>query len=849
MSRKKHQGEPNGDDSTESCDEHPSVDECTHIKKAVDLRNVKKSLEKKGFLKDCEECSKMPPQDEEMNSDDMDFEFDQNLWMCLKCGNQACGRAKHKHALSHFEIPHSDCHALCVNTTFWSVWCYDCDEEINISCKKKLLEAVEYLKKQADSNNKTITMQQPENKPLETIPLPSPTTVSFNKSNSTQLNSFPRARGLSNLGNTCFFNSVMQCLGQTPYLLELLEQSSMPGQFFRLPGGSLNIADKNSINVEPIEGKLSKWKPITETLAETLRELQSGRAEAYIPRMLLSKLTHRMPQFGGGDQHDSHELLRHLLEAVREEDIKRYKAVILDQLGLREADPSTVDEDQKKTIKLYGAQAETLLPTEQVFRGSLVSTLQCQECYHTSHRDELFLDLSLPVAEKQVPPVLRRKAEEIEDKPSKHQIKKEKRAERKKNKKQKSHITFITNKEIHVMEKSDSESDADVEDNVEDLNSNQQKMDDNVIKGIESGYNSDKLCNSSPDLNNKVAVLENGPDDSGIQSPAVENRVKFSSSSPDNSPSSSETNVYIGSPLLSRSSPVQEPMEMERPESRLSFRNAKGNDLKTCLEKLILNDGDSNKVNNFQNDNESTTSNSYQRIINQEDEKMEEDCQETTDKWTRTFSPRYQCEEGECSVQSCLNQFTSLELLNGYNKVSCDNCTQKHGGNDKKPVYNNATKQLLIYNPPAVLILHLKRFQVCRYRPAKVSKYVKFPTLLDLAPFCSKRTKDLPSFENSRQTKILYSLYGVVEHSGSMHGGHYIAYVKVRSRLDENNYRWQFLPKNQTENNNNSQAKTEGEPDVPPGKWYYISDSYVSECNEAKVLQAQAYLLFYERIL
>lgn len=31
------------------------------------------------------------------------------------------------------------------------------------------------------------------------------------------------------------------------------------------------------------------------------------------------------------------------------------------------------------------------------------------------------------------------------------------------------------------------------------------------------------------------------------------------------------------------------------------------------------------------------------------------------------------------------------------------------------------------------------------------------------------------------QKKILYSLYGVVEHSGSLNAGHYVAYVKVNS--------------------------------------------------------------------
>lgn len=34
----------------------------------------------------------------------------------------------------------------------------------------------------------------------------------------------------------------------------------------------------------------------------------------------------------------------------------------------------------------------------------------------------------------------------------------------------------------------------------------------------------------------------------------------------------------------------------------------------------------------------------------------------------------------------------------------------------------------------------------------------------------------------------------------------------------------------------------------PPGQWYYASDSRVSAVAEAKVLQAEAYILFYERI-
>lgn len=136
--------------------------------------------------------------------------------------------------------------------------------------------------------------------------------------------------------------------------------------------------------------------------------------------------------------------------------------------------------------------------------------------------------------------------------------------------------------------------------------------------------------------------------------------------------------------------------------------------------------------------------------------------------------------------------------------------------------------------------------QVHRFRSMKVLKFVTFETLLDLAPFCSKKSQTLPTF-NASEPRVLYSLYGVVEHSGSIHGGHYVAYVKVRPQLDENDYRWQFLPKNQNKGEQPKGAK--GEPENPPGKWYYVSDSFVSEVTEQKVLKAQAYLLFYERIL
>lgn len=111
--------------------------------------------------------------------------------------------------------------------------------------------------------------------------------------------------------------------------------------------------------------------------------------------------------------------------------------------------------------KFYGQQAsERILCPEKVFRGFLVSTLTCQDCYHTSSRHENFLDLSLPVCVDKPAPPLRRKSTPDELSPSKeHAIKLKSKIER--NRKH-------SNRSSSSLE----ESDADVEDNVsEDVSS------------------------------------------------------------------------------------------------------------------------------------------------------------------------------------------------------------------------------------------------------------------------------------------------------------------------------------------------------------------------------------------
>lgn len=86
---------------------------------------------------------------------------------------------------------------------------------------------------------------------------------------------------------------------------------------FSLPGGKFKYKDsEEEMELESISGKLKPYGTLTVALDEALEELQSGGG-VHNPRKLFSALTKILPQFSGGDQHDSHELLRHLLESVK----------------------------------------------------------------------------------------------------------------------------------------------------------------------------------------------------------------------------------------------------------------------------------------------------------------------------------------------------------------------------------------------------------------------------------------------------------------------------------------------------------------------------------------------------
>ncbi|XP_056139472.1 ubiquitin carboxyl-terminal hydrolase 16 isoform X2 [Lampris incognitus] len=827
------------DDDTDLTD--PS---CRHTKKGIDRSFLKKCGESSNWTI-CQDCK-----NDELTSPAVPQECEDEketpaIWMCLKCGHRGCGRnSDNQHAVKHSETLRSDPHCLVVSMDNWSVWCYLCDDDVQYSKSGQLAQLVASIKKQVLSSPETRKQQRNEIL-LEEEQMTRTTMDEENregseneenqkknvrkadvmKSQKNGTNEGSRAvivKGLSNLGNTCFFNAVIQNLSQTQLLRQILSNVTEDRN-------SLDIMPGAPSNLEPIVVQLDQPGSLTLAMCQLLNEIQESKKSVVTPRELFTQICKKAARFKGFQQQDSQELLRYLLDGMRAEEMKRVSAGILEAL---KKSGKTVDEEQLKAlIKEYEKNGFPKNCVDQVFGGEMTSTVMCQQCQTVSLVTEMFLDLSLPVSDeayrKRKPKKGAQNTSESSqdggeslslinghDLPtgagSKYQQKKAKKQAKKQAKNQR----------------------------------RQQKFEGKVT--LDSITALSPVENTQADPTNSH-VVENADDETFEEAPTSEiNPMVMSLPKKDkddldavqNSREKEEEEHSFNECDSSGTSAVNNRFTVLSEDKKNSFEDENTSDLDQeveedtllvgDMEKISLNDGfieDFDPAEQGKESEEMPMEAKGYTVVNQDPELA-----------FRTLAMRVTPEKQECSVQSCLFQFTEVENLTENNSLLCVSCTKRQSNNkdsqgSKKNVYTDAVKQILVSSPPSVLTLHLKRFQQTGYSICKVNRHVQFPQVLDLAPFCALNCKNVTEGD----AQVLYSLYGIVEHSGTMRSGHYTAYVKVR-------------PQGPTSTANGLAAQGGGDIEPPKGSWFHISDTSVQPVTESKVQSSQAYLLFYERI-
>uniref|UniRef100_A0A8C7EZE0 Ubiquitin carboxyl-terminal hydrolase 45 n=1 Tax=Oncorhynchus kisutch TaxID=8019 RepID=A0A8C7EZE0_ONCKI len=343
---------------------------CQHVSKAVDLSSVKKAVTSSMWSM-CSDCLR------ERTMIDGEPASGHDILVCLKCGFQGCSQSESQHSTKHHQTLHPESHCITVSLGTWKAWCFECNEELSTHCNKKALaQTLDFLQKHSVKAQLALSRSM---KKRDKFPVNNCTLV--------------LVKGINNLGNTCFFNAVMQNLSQTHMLNDLIQDVKEKGH-------KLKICPPAESNVGALTVTLPSPEPLTSAMFLFLHSVkESGKGPAN-PKILFNQLCQKAPRFKGYQQQDSQELLHYLLDSMRVEETKRIKAGILKSFN--NPTEKTADDETKRQVKAYGKEGVTMNFVDRIFVGELTNTIMCEECEHISTVKEAFIDISLPVIEERV---------------------------------------------------------------------------------------------------------------------------------------------------------------------------------------------------------------------------------------------------------------------------------------------------------------------------------------------------------------------------------------------------------------------------------------------------------------
>ncbi|KAL1371063.1 hypothetical protein HN51_001297 [Arachis hypogaea] len=942
---------------------------CPHLVKGINLNTLSSKIESSASVR-CEDCregaadrrggkgkGKGNKQGKKKSGTPVDSKSESKaIWVCLECGQYTCGgvglpTTPHCHVVRHVRqhrhplVVHYEKPQLC--------WCFQCNMliqadkiEENEETGRVLSDVVKLLKgrssQKSSADNKDVGIDGSVTSEIKSGVI---------VRNDLYGHGGYVVRGMINLGNTCFFNSIMQ---------NLLAMDRLRDNFLNLD---------------------SPFGPLVSSLKKLFTETnpESGLKTTINPRSFFGCVCSKSPQFRGYQQHDSHELLRCLLDGLSTEEQAARK--------------------QNGSPKRDGTPANTLV--DDLFGGQISSTVRCIECGNSSTVYEPFLDLSLPVPTKKPPP---RKAQQaIRAKKAKLPPKKGGKTRVKVNRDDdpiagqsisnqssvhestspaQSNVsvagevaapsdcgdsTVLVSKEISNVAKelsspnlvavgesqdmqvldndankmsassddlawldyveaeadnvteeceflSPKEGDQDTDSKNEPLNelpvgvscepygpecspkedqdqrpySSTNGWEDEVplqVQGSEVlllpykeesssaceiiGRDGEASCSNLGHGQEELAFegfgdLFNEPEVFAGPAPRpssneVTEAVFNSESDPDevddtDSPVSVESCLahFIKPELLSdengwnceNCSKIVQRKKVEAKKKANSVLD--GIEIGCRVEPLDAAYSFSVEVRSLDNGNITDTKNTESSVLHINHGTVLENGQSNglssnvDEKDHRTLKMKDTLNEelqssgchNSSNAESCNHSAADSSVIvdntenvesrdpqmSGQDDDDSEECSEEEADVKSLKVKRDATKRVLIHKAPPVLTIHLKRFsQDARGRLSKLNGHVNFRERMDLRPYVDPRFVAEENYE--------YHLVGVVEHSGSMRGGHYVAYVRGGQRN-----------RGKADNNENESST-----------WYHASDAYVREVSLNEVLRCEAYILFYEK--
>ncbi|XP_034296931.1 ubiquitin carboxyl-terminal hydrolase 4 [Pantherophis guttatus] len=630
---------------------------------------------------------------------------------------------------------------------------------------------------------------------------------SYSYNSRESLQSQPGLCGLSNLGNTCFMNSALQCLSNTPPLTDYF------------------LEDKYEAEINQ-DNPLGMRGEIAEAYAELIKQMWSGRNSHVAPRMFKTQVGRFAPQFSGYQQQDSQELLAFLLDGLHE-DLNRVKKK--PYLELKDANGRPDSVVAKEAWENHRLRNDSIIV--DIFHGLFKSTLVCPKCSKISVTFDPFCYLTLPLplkkdrsmevflvfADPQCKPMQFRivvpmmggisdlcdALSKISGIPAENMV-----------------VTEVYNHRFqkifqmdegltHIMPKDNIfvyEVCKPTEDSAECVTLSvyfrEKKARQSSVTPGTVLYGQPLLI-AVPKHKLTIEYLYNVILERIGRYVKINLKEDYCDVSLDSDTCNGFTNISEGD-VEEMEHQDSEENKQKRPDAGASQSEERGEQVegkqhqkKQLFSFSFVNSYGTSEVNCLTTEGKILKLSSYATVaIDWDSDTRKLLFDEHEAQAFEKHNSMFQSQKKKTSVAltECIQLFTTMETLGEHDPWYCPNC-KKH---------QQATKKFDLWSLPRILVVHLKRFSYNRYWRDKLDTVVDFPIRdLNMSEFVC----------DPAASPYVYDLIAVSNHYGGLGVGHYTAYAKNKIN----------------------------------GKWYYFDDSNVSPASEEQIVTKAAYVLFYQR--